>query len=98
MRNSLRVPADALNGYKWELYNLTDDPTQTNDLASREPGRLRRMQEIWMMEATRFQVLPISNSVIANMIIPRPGPARSQALRLHRAHDFDPSQRRSGDT
>src|SRR5262249_39695755 len=28
-----RVPTDALNGYKWELYNLADDPTQTNDLA-----------------------------------------------------------------
>jgi len=70
-----RVPTDALNGYKWELYNLADDPTQTNDLASREPDRLRRLQEIWMMEATRFQVLPLSNSVAANMIIPRPGPA-----------------------
>jgi arylsulfatase len=33
------------------------------------------MQEIWMMEATRFQVLPVSNSVMANMIIQRPGPA-----------------------
>jgi arylsulfatase A-like enzyme len=70
-----RVPADALNGYQWELYNLADDPTQNNNLASREPDRLRRMKEIWMMEATRFQVLPISNSVTANMIIPRPGPA-----------------------
>jgi arylsulfatase A-like enzyme len=46
-----RVPADALNGYRWELYNLSDDPTQINDLASHEPDRLRRMQEIWMMEA-----------------------------------------------
>src|SRR5262249_14053506 len=27
------------------------------------------------MEATRFHVLPISNSVMANMIIARPGPA-----------------------
>ena len=70
-----RVPADALNGYRWELYNLADDPTQNNDLASREPNRLRRMQEIWMMEATRFQVLPLSNSVTGNMIIQRPGPA-----------------------
>jgi arylsulfatase A-like enzyme len=30
-----RVPEDALSGHKWELYNLADDPTQTNDLASR---------------------------------------------------------------
>ena len=55
-------PADVLNGYAWELYNLADDPTQMNDLAAREPARLRMMQEIFLMEATRYQVLPLDNS------------------------------------
>ena len=32
MRNP---PVDVMNGYKWELYNLAEDPTQTNDLAPR---------------------------------------------------------------
>lgn len=31
---------DVMNGYKWELFNLADDPTQTNDLSAKEPERL----------------------------------------------------------
>lgn len=38
-------PADVVNGYRWELYNLRDDPTQVNDLAAKEPERLRTLQE-----------------------------------------------------
>ena len=34
-------PVDVLNGFKWELFNLQDDPTQTNDLAAQEPERLQ---------------------------------------------------------
>jgi arylsulfatase len=68
-------PADVVNGYRWELYNLTEDPTQVNDLAAREPARLRNMQEIFMMEAARYQVLPLDNSLLTRMIQPRPGPA-----------------------
>lgn len=72
---SAPVPDDAINGYNWELYNLAQDPTQLNDLAKREPQRLRAMQELWLMEATRYQVLPVNNSAISGMITPRPGPA-----------------------
>ncbi len=68
-------PADVMNGYTWELYNLTEDPTQMNDLAAREPDRLRRMQDIFMMEATRYQVLPLDNSVLTRIVSARPGPA-----------------------
>jgi arylsulfatase len=48
-----RPRVDVMNGYKWELYNLAEGPTQTNDLAAKEPERLRMMQELWIMEATR---------------------------------------------
>src|SRR5262249_672100 len=68
------VPAEPLHGYTWDLLQLADYPPQNNRPAARDPDPLRRMQEFWMMEAPRFQVLPISNSVAANMIIPRPGP------------------------
>jgi len=68
-------PADVMHGYTWELYNLAADPTQMNDLAAREPARLRAMQDIFMMEAARYQVLPLDNSVLTRMISARPGPA-----------------------
>ena len=67
-------PVDTMNGWKWELYNLVDDPTQVNDLAAKEPGRLRDLQDLFIMEATRNQVFPLSASITA-MINPRPGPA-----------------------
>jgi arylsulfatase len=70
-----RVPTDVLNGYEWELFNLVEDPTQTNDLAKAEPERLRMMQELWLIEATHNQVLPLNNSQIPILTTARPGPA-----------------------
>ena len=68
-------PLDVLNGFKWELFNLADDPTQTNDLAAQEPDRLKRMQELWMIEAVRNNVLPLNASQVAILTVERPGPA-----------------------
>ena len=60
--SNARVPTDVLNGHQWELFKLIEDPTQTNDLAAKEPERLRMMQELWLIEATRNQVLPMNSS------------------------------------
>ena len=67
-------PADVMNGYAWELYNMAEDPTQTRDLAAAQPARLRMMQELFTLEGTRNQVFPLNNSITA-MIAARPGPA-----------------------
>lgn len=69
------VPTDVLNGYEWELFNLAEDPTQTNDLSAHEPERLRMLQELWLIEAARNQVLPLNNSQVAVLTGARPGPA-----------------------
>ncbi|WP_345819631.1 arylsulfatase [Methylobacterium fujisawaense] len=82
------VPDDAINGYNWELYNLAQDPTELNDLAKQEPERLRVMQELWLVEATRYQVLPVNNSVITGMITPRPGPAAGRKQFIYTAPVF----------
>jgi arylsulfatase len=68
------LPADVMNGYRWELYNLADDPTQIRDLAAAQPDRLRSLQELFILEGTRNQVFPLNNSITA-MVAPRPGPA-----------------------
>jgi arylsulfatase A-like enzyme len=67
-------PSDVMNGYRWELYDLSRDPTQVHDLAAAQPDRLRAMQELFIMEGTRNQVFPLNNSITA-MVNPRPGPA-----------------------
>ncbi|WP_209442302.1 arylsulfatase [Neoroseomonas oryzicola] len=68
-------PADAMNGFRWELYNLADDPTQVRDLAADQPQRLRAMQDLFTMEATRNQVFPLNANGLSGMLVSRPGPA-----------------------
>ncbi len=42
----------------WELYDLAADPTETRNIASRHPDRLRRMIGEWEAWAARVGVIP----------------------------------------
>ncbi|HYX54002.1 MAG TPA: arylsulfatase [Candidatus Limnocylindrales bacterium] len=63
---------EVMNGYKWELYNITDDYSESNDLAASQPDKLREMQELFLMQATKYNVFPLDNSILARVIAPRP--------------------------
>jgi arylsulfatase A-like enzyme len=69
---TVKLPEDVVNGYKWELYNLTEDFSQAKDLASRMPDKLRQMQELFLVEATKYNVFPLDNSVLPRIVAPRP--------------------------
>jgi len=43
----------------WELYNIDQDFSQADDLATREPARLRALQDLWWAEAARNDILPL---------------------------------------
>ncbi len=43
----------------WELYNIDEDFSQANDLAAKFPEKLRHMQDMWWIEAAKYQVLPL---------------------------------------
>lgn len=58
--------------YPWELYNLSDDWTQTNDVAARNPAKLKELQDLFWKEAEKYQVLPLDDSFVARAITPRP--------------------------
>ena len=45
----------------WELYHLDQDFSESNDLAASEPDRLRRMIDLWWVEAGRNGVLPLDD-------------------------------------
>ncbi|WP_176594323.1 arylsulfatase [Sphingobium sp. EM0848] len=47
---------------RWELYNLNVDYSQNNDLAAKEPVRLREMQALFDREARANNVFPLNNS------------------------------------
>lgn len=44
---------------RWELYDLRRDPTESHDLASRNPRKLKELQALWWSEATRYGALPL---------------------------------------
>jgi arylsulfatase len=69
---STRTPPDVLTGYNWELYNVEEDPTQSNDLAARMPDKVKQMQDLFYPEARKYNVLPLDNTTLARWNTPRP--------------------------
>jgi arylsulfatase len=68
----LNAPLPAPKDYKWELYNLSEDYSQANDLAAKMPGKLKEMQQLFLQEAAKYQVLPLDNDTFARALAPRP--------------------------
>jgi arylsulfatase len=68
---TVKMP-DVLTGYKWELYNIADDFSETNDLAAKNPDKLKELQGLFMDEARKYQVLPLDNSILERILAPRP--------------------------
>jgi arylsulfatase len=48
----------------WELYDTTKDWTQAKDLAKQHPGKLAELQRLWMIEAVKYNVLPLDDRMI----------------------------------
>ena len=44
---------------KWELYNVNEDFSQASDLAAKHPEKLRQLQDLWWVEASKYNVLPL---------------------------------------
>jgi arylsulfatase len=58
---------DPIDGYEWELYNVAEDFTQSENLAAKEPKKLSDLQRIFYIEAIKYQVLPIDNSKVERL-------------------------------
>ncbi len=63
---------DVVTGYKWELYHITDDYSQDNDLAAKNPDKLKELQALFLSEAAKYNVLPLDNSGFVRLQTPRP--------------------------
>ena len=63
---------DLMTGYKWELYNIADDYSENNDLAAKNPDKLKELQALFMDEAKKYQVFPLDNSILERALAPRP--------------------------
>ena len=69
---------DVVNGYKWELYNIAEDYSENNDLAAKMPDKLRSMQELFLVEAAKYNVFPLDNSILSTRPYPATEPHRRQ--------------------
>ena len=69
---STKPAPDVITGYKWELYNVAEDPTEFNDLAAQMPDKLKQMQDLFYAEARKHDVLPLDNSSLTRWNAPKP--------------------------
>jgi len=45
----------------WELYDTTKDWSQAKDLAKEHPQKLHELQRLWLIEAVKYNVLPLDD-------------------------------------
>lgn len=51
----------------WELYDTTKDWSQSRDLSAENPQKLHELQRLWLIEATRYKVLPLDDRMMEKM-------------------------------
>ena len=70
-----------IDDYKWELYRVTSDFSEANDLVEKEPSKLRELQDLFWVEAAKYNVLPIDNSRVERLDVKnRPSLTRGRTL------------------
>jgi arylsulfatase len=58
--------------FPWELYDLRNDWAQSEDVAAKQPAKLKEMQNLFWAEAKKYQVLPLDATVATRLVTPRP--------------------------
>ncbi len=51
----------------WELYDTNIDWSQAKDVARENPQKLHELQRLWLIEATRYKVLPLDDRMMEKM-------------------------------
>jgi len=55
------VEMPAFDDDAWELYDTSTDWTQAHDLAAKMPDKLHELQRLWLIEAVKYNVLPLDD-------------------------------------
>lgn len=51
----------------WELYNLDEDFSEANDLAAKNPKKLKDLQDLFWVEAAKYNVLPLDDRFVERL-------------------------------
>jgi arylsulfatase A-like enzyme len=67
---------------RWALFDLDADFSESTDVAGAHPDVVRRLEEVWLAEAGRNQVLPLSDGLIGRLsaIVPPAWPPRTRSV------------------
>jgi arylsulfatase len=60
-------PRVALADDTWQLYDIRTDFSLANDLAAKNPAKLKEMQDLFIKEAIKYRVLPIDDRSIERL-------------------------------
>jgi arylsulfatase len=63
---------DPFNNVTWELYDLSKDWTQCENVAAKYPDKVKELRKIFLKVAEKYQVLPLDASVATRLVAPRP--------------------------
>ncbi len=66
--------------WPWELYDLSKDWTQYEDVAAQFPEKLKELEDLFWKEAERNQVLPLNATTFTRMVEPRPSLAAGRSV------------------
>ena len=58
------VKLAAFDDDTWELYNTITDWTQARDVSKEFPERLHELQRLWLIEAVKYNVLPLDDRLV----------------------------------
>ena len=64
--------ADPLNNQVFQLYDLTTDFSQANDIAAQHPDKVAELRKKFVTEAEKYQVFPLDASVAGRLVAERP--------------------------
>jgi len=57
----LMVPLPPFDQDRWELYDVDHDFSESNDLAAKNPGKLRELRDLFTQEAIKNHVFPLDD-------------------------------------
>src|SRR5215475_5284617 len=66
--------------FPYELYDLTKDWTQFENVAAKYPDKLKELENLFWVEANKYQVLPLDSSVATRAVAPRPSLSAGRTL------------------
>jgi arylsulfatase len=58
--------------FPFELYDLTNDWTQSENVADKYPAKVKELEALFWVEAKKYQVEPLDATVATRLVTPRP--------------------------